>query len=91
MNPEVRPEYWDQHSISVHGILPDDERIINAGYMRTVWPEFQCWFFSIMSPAKNECVAVSLQEFIITWIGILIYCASTDEESKSNCGDQKPS
>jgi hypothetical protein len=29
INPEVRPEYWDQHSISVHGILPDDERIIN--------------------------------------------------------------
>ena len=52
INPEVRPEYWDQHSISVHGILPDDERIINAGNMRTVWPEFQCWFFSLVSPAE---------------------------------------
>jgi hypothetical protein len=52
INPEVCPEYWDQHSISVHGILPDDERIINAGNMRTVWPEFQRWFFSIVSPAE---------------------------------------
>ena len=52
INPEVHPEYWDQHSISVHGILPDDERIINAGNMRTVWPEFQRWFFSIVSPAE---------------------------------------
>jgi hypothetical protein len=40
MNPEVLPEYWDQRSISVHGILPDDDkRIKNAGNMRTVWPE----------------------------------------------------
>jgi hypothetical protein len=52
INQEVRPEYWGQHSISVHGILPDDKRIINAGNMRTVWPEFQRWFFSIMSPAE---------------------------------------
>jgi len=53
VNPEVRTEYWDQHCISEHGsILPDDERIINAGNMRTVWPEFQCWFFSLVSPAK---------------------------------------
>ena len=52
INPEVCPEYWDQHSISVHGILPDDERIINAGNMRTVWPDFQRWFFSIVSPAE---------------------------------------
>ena len=52
INLEVRPEYWDQHSISVYGILPDSERIINAGNMRTVWPEFQCWFFSLVSPAE---------------------------------------
>jgi len=40
INLEVCSEYWDQHSISVHGILPlpDDERIINAGNMRTVLP-----------------------------------------------------
>jgi hypothetical protein len=40
VNPKVCSEYWDQHSISVHGILPlpDDERIINAGNMRTVLP-----------------------------------------------------
>ena len=30
MNPEVHQEYWDQRSISVHGILPDDNRIMNA-------------------------------------------------------------
>ncbi len=36
----------------MHGILPDDERIVNAGNMRTVWPNFQRWFFSIVSPAK---------------------------------------
>jgi hypothetical protein len=41
MNPEDWPEYWDQKSISIHGILPEDERIKNAGNMRTVWPEFQ--------------------------------------------------
>jgi hypothetical protein len=52
INPVARPEYWDQHSISVRGILPDSERIINAGNMRTVWPEFQRWFFSIVSPAE---------------------------------------
>ena len=53
INLEVRPEYWDQHSISVHGILPDNERrIINAGNMRTVWPEFQRWFFSLVLPAE---------------------------------------
>ena len=39
MNPEVLPEYWDQRSISVHGILPNDKRIKNAGNMRTVWPK----------------------------------------------------
>jgi hypothetical protein len=48
VNPEVHPEYWDQRSITVHGILPpDDERIMNAGNMRILWPEFQCWFHSI--------------------------------------------
>jgi hypothetical protein len=52
INLEVCPEYWDQHSISVHDILPDDKRIINAGNMRTVWPEFQRWFFSMVSPDK---------------------------------------
>ena len=53
VNPEVLPEYWDQRSISVHGILPDDERIKNAGNMRTVWPEFQRWFWSIVSPSET--------------------------------------
>ena len=52
VNPEVLPEYWDQKSISVHGILPDDERIKNAGIMQTVWPEFQSWFWSIVSPSE---------------------------------------
>jgi hypothetical protein len=33
VDPEVLQEYWDQRSISVHGILPDDERIKNAGNM----------------------------------------------------------
>jgi hypothetical protein len=53
VNPEVCQEYWDQRSISVHGILPDDDRIINAGNMRTVWPEFQHWFHSIVSLAET--------------------------------------
>ena len=53
VNPEVRPEYWDQRSITVHGILPDDERIVNAGNMRTVWPEFQRWFHSIVRPSET--------------------------------------
>ncbi len=35
VNPEVLSEYWDQRSISVHGILPDDERIKNTGNMKT--------------------------------------------------------
>jgi hypothetical protein len=52
VNPEVRPEYWDQKSIFVHGILPEDERIKNAGNMRTVWPKFQRWFLSNVSPVK---------------------------------------
>jgi hypothetical protein len=52
VNPEVWPKYWDQKSISVHGILPEDKRIKNAGNMRTVWPKFQCWFLSSVSPAK---------------------------------------
>jgi hypothetical protein len=34
VNPKVLPEYWDQRSISIHGILSDDERIKNAGNMR---------------------------------------------------------
>jgi hypothetical protein len=33
-------------------VFPDNERIINAGNMRTVWPEFQCWFYSLVSPAE---------------------------------------
>jgi hypothetical protein len=45
VNPAVLPKYWDQRSISVHGIFPGDERIKNAGNMRTVWPEFQRWFW----------------------------------------------
>ena len=53
VKPEVLPEYWDQRSISIHGILPDDERIKNAGNMRTVWPEFQRWFWSIVSPSET--------------------------------------
>ncbi len=52
VNPEVWPECWDQRSISIHGILPVDERIKNAGNMRTVWPEFQRWFLSNVSPDK---------------------------------------
>jgi hypothetical protein len=36
INPEVHPQYWDQNSISVHGILPKDERIVTAGNMRTI-------------------------------------------------------
>jgi inhibitor of KinA sporulation pathway (predicted exonuclease) len=52
VNPEVQPEYLDQKSISVHGILPEDKRIKNAGNMRTVWPEFQRWFLINMSPAE---------------------------------------
>jgi hypothetical protein len=52
VNPEVRPEYWDQKSISVHGILPDDKRIKNAGNIRTVWPKFQRWFLTNVSPAE---------------------------------------
>jgi hypothetical protein len=42
INPEVCPEYWDQQIISVHSIFPDNERIINAGNMRAVCPEF--WY-----------------------------------------------
>jgi hypothetical protein len=53
VNPEICPEYWDQQSISVHSILPDDERIINAGNMRILWPEFQHWFFRHVSLAKT--------------------------------------
>jgi hypothetical protein len=52
VNPEVWPEYWDQKSISIHGILPEDRRIKNAGNMRTVWPKFQRWFLSNVSPAE---------------------------------------
>ena len=33
-------------------VFPDNERIINAGNMRTVWPLFQCWFYSLVSPAE---------------------------------------
>ncbi len=53
VKPEVLLEYWDQTSISIHGILPDDERIKNAGNMGTVWPEFQRWFWSIVSPSET--------------------------------------
>ncbi len=53
VNPEVLSEYWDQRSISVHGILLDDERLKNAGNMRTVWPEFQRWFWSIVSLSET--------------------------------------
>jgi hypothetical protein len=34
VNPEVCQEYWDQRTISMHGILLDDDRIMNAGNMR---------------------------------------------------------
>ncbi len=40
VNPEVRPQYWDQNIISVHGTIPKDERIVTAGNMRNAWPEF---------------------------------------------------
>jgi DNA polymerase III epsilon subunit-like protein len=53
VNPEVLPEYWDQRSISVHGIRPDDERIKNAGNMQTVWPKFQRWYWSIVLPSET--------------------------------------
>ena len=70
INLEVCPEYWDQHSISVHGILPDKERrIINAGNMRTVWPEFQRWFFSLVSPAEMVVLVACLgKTYELKWL-----------------------
>jgi hypothetical protein len=35
VNPEFWPEYWNQKSLSIHGILPEDKRIKNAGNIRT--------------------------------------------------------
>ena len=73
VNPEVRTEYWDQWSISVHSILRDDERIINASNMRTVWPEFQHWFFRHLSPAeKVVLVAWNGETCDLKWLWRLI-------------------
>ncbi len=54
MNAEVLPEYWDQRSISVHGILPDDERIKNAGNMRTVWPASSSVGYGVLCTALQS-------------------------------------
>ncbi len=33
VNPDIHPEFWDQRSITVHGVLPDDNRIKIADNM----------------------------------------------------------
>jgi hypothetical protein len=72
VNSEVCPQYWDQNSISVHGILHEGERIVTAGNMRTAWPEFQRWFLSHVSPAKMVV--------IVAWNGEAceVYCGNKD-------------
>jgi hypothetical protein len=61
VQPGCNPEYWDQRSIDVHGILPTDPRITGADKMRIVWPQFLSWL------AEHSSAAQPI--FFVTWNG----------------------
>ena len=61
VQPGCAPEYWDQRSIDVHGILPTDPRITGADEMRIVWPQFLLWFSEHSSAAEPI--------FLVAWNG----------------------
>ncbi len=43
VNPNKVPGLWDEHAIAVHGIAPNQRRIMEADDMRTVWHNFMEW------------------------------------------------
>jgi hypothetical protein len=61
VQPGCAPDYWDQRSIDVHGILPMDPRITGADKMRIVWPQFLSWL------AEHSTAAQPI--FLVAWNG----------------------
>jgi hypothetical protein len=61
VQPGCAPEYWDQRSINVHGILPTNPRITGADEMRIVWPQFLSWL------AEHSSAAEPI--FLVAWNG----------------------
>jgi hypothetical protein len=61
VQPGCAPEYWDQRSIDVHGILPTDPRITGADKMRIVWLQFLLWL------AEHSSAAQPI--FLVAWNG----------------------
>ncbi len=61
VQPGCAPEYWDQRSIDVHGILPTDPRITGADEMRIVGPQFLLWL------AEHSSAAQPI--FLVAWNG----------------------